>query len=58
MCAVYVAGWGWFVGCLVWCVFCVYRESEVAWEWGEVGSVRYVCDVCVLLCALLDGFSR
>ena len=57
MCAVYVAGWEWFVGCLVWCVFFVSREMEAAWGWNEVGSVRYACDVLVLLCVLLGGLS-
>ena len=55
MCVVYVAVWGWFVGCLVCCVFCMSGGLEAAWGWGEVGFVRYVCDVCVLSCAVLGG---
>ena len=58
MCVVYVAEWGWFVGCLVWCGFGVYEELEAGWGWGEVGSVRYMCDVYVLLCVMLGGLSR
>ena len=57
MCVVYVAVWGWFVGCLVWCVLCVSRGLEVAWGWGEEGYVRCVCDVCVLSCVVLGGLS-
>ena len=57
MCVVYVAVWGWYVGCLVWCVFCMSRGLETAWGWSEVGFVRCVCDVCVRSCAVPCGLS-
>jgi len=33
-------------------------EFEAAWGWSEVGSMRYVCDVCVLSCVLLGDLSK